>query len=325
LFTPPLRDAVGRLSPRIRSVVAYHLGWQDADGADSGSDGGKAVRPSLVFASATAVGGRPEDAIPGAVAVELIHNFSLLHDDVMDEDVERRHRPTAWTLFGIGEAILAGDALHALAQEMLIDPPSPERLLAASALADATAAMISGQSEDLEFESRDDVTVDECLTMLGHKTAALVSGACRIGAVLGGGAKRSQDALGEFGFHLGLSYQAVDDVLGIWGEPSVTGKPAWSDLRQHKKTLPVVAALTTGAPAAVEQLRAFLSAADEPAEEDVAMAGKLIEENGGRDIAMEEATRRLGAAMQSLDRIEVASEARRDLEEIAGFITAREF
>lgn len=323
LLEPAAREAVGRLSPRIRRVVAYHLGWQDAEGIESGEGGGKAVRPALVFASARAAGGVPQDAIPGAVAVELIHNFSLLHDDVMDEDAERRHRPTAWSLFGIGEAILAGDALHALAQEVLIEKPTPERLGAAAALADATAAMITGQSEDLAFEARDDVTVDECLVMLGHKTAALASGACRIGAILAGAGERSQNALGDFGRHLGLAYQAVDDVLGIWGRPEVTGKPAWSDLRQHKKTLPVVAALAAGGPSS-EKLRTFLSAG-EPSDEEVVAAAALVEGNGGRERAMQEASRQLAGALQSLDRIDVAGEARRDLEEIAGFITVREF
>jgi geranylgeranyl diphosphate synthase type I len=213
--------------------------------------------------------------------------------------------------------------LHALAQEQLIDPPAPERLLAASALSDATAAMITGQSEDLDFEERGTVSLDECLAMLGHKTAALVGGSCRIGAILGGGSERQQNALGDFGFNLGLAFQAVDDVLGIWGSPEVTGKPAWNDLRRKKKTLPLVAALGAGGVGAA-QLAAFL-AIEEPTEEDVLLGAKLVEENGGRDRAMQEATLRLAAAMTALDRIDVRPEVRRDLEEIAGFVTAREF
>ena len=323
LVTPAMRETIERLAPGIRRVVVYHLGWENADGRPGDADGGKAVRPALALVSAEAVGAEAERAVPGGVAVELVHNFSLLHDDVMDGDTERRHRPTAWKLFGIGEAILAGDALHALAQELLIDPPEPERLRAAAALSEATAAMITGQSEDLSFESRADVTIEECLDMLAHKTAALMSCACKIGAILGDADDRSISSLGDFGRQVGLAYQAVDDVLGIWGKPEATGKPAWSDLRQRKKTLPVVSALAAGGPAA-DRLAALL-AGDLANEEDVALAAKLVEENGCRERAMEEASRRLASALGCLDRIEAPAAARKDLEEIAGFITSREF
>src|SRR5207247_4013625 len=140
-----------------------HLGFADADGAPASGDGGKAVRPALAFLSAEAVGAPAEIGLPGAVAVELVHNFSLLHDDVMDQDRERRHRPTAWALFGVGPAILAGDALLTLAHEVLVTAPTARGVETSRALARATAAMIAGQGEDLGFESRLDVTVQECL------------------------------------------------------------------------------------------------------------------------------------------------------------------
>lgn len=325
LVTPALREAVDRLSPGIGRVVLYHFGFSDAQGqpTPSGTGGGKSVRPALAFAAARAVGADPSTAIPGAVAVELVHNFSLLHDDVMDEDTERRHRATAWSLFGIGEAILAGDALLTLAHELLIDPPSAERLASASALSDATAAMITGQAEDLSFEDREHVGVDECLAMLDRKTAALIACACKVGAILGGGSAKEVRALGGFGQHLGLAYQAVDDVLGIWGEADVTGKPSWSDLWQRKKSLPVAAAMSRGGLNALK-LRELLALPD-LTEEHVALAAHLVEENEGREIALRIAGEQLAAALMALGKLDVAPDARRDLEEIAGFITARNF
>lgn len=322
LLDPAMREAVSRLAPSISRVVTYHLGWIDADGRPVDHPGGKVVRPALVFASARAVGARAEAGLPGALAVELVHNFSLLHDDVMDRDVERRHRPTAWALMGEGEAILAGDALLAMAQASLIDPPSPERLKAATALSAATGEMITGQAEDLSFESRDDVGFDECVAMLEHKTAALLECACKMGAILGGGTDEQVEALGDFGHALGLAFQAVDDILGIWGEPAVTGKQAWSDLRQHKKTLPVVAALEKGG-AAADGLRRHLSSGG-ASEEDIALAAGLVEENGGKDRALAVAAQSFDAALAHLDRIEVQPEYRRELEEIASFITERD-
>ncbi|MEX1046214.1 MAG: polyprenyl synthetase family protein [Actinomycetota bacterium] len=323
LIAPALQATVERLSPGIRRVVSYHLGWEDADGVASPGDEGKAVRPALAIAAAEAAGGPGASAVPGAVAVELVHNFSLLHDDVMDRDRERRHRATAWSLFGIGPAILAGDALLAIAQELLIEPPEPARLEAAAALSDATGAMITGQAEDLAFETRIGVTVEQCIEMSARKTAALMACACKIGAILGGGDQVIAGRMASFGSSLGLAFQAVDDVLGIWGQPEVTGKAAGSDLRQRKKTLPVTAALAAGGPAA-ERLGVLLSG-DMDTDEDVALAAKLVDENGGRARSLEEAERRLDVALKALREMDVDPDAHRDLEEIARFITARDF
>jgi geranylgeranyl diphosphate synthase type I len=324
LLETGMRDAVERLSPGIRRVVAYHLGWLDLEGDPVESPSGKFVRPALSFVCAEAVGASAEVALPGAVAVELVHDFSLLHDDVMDRDTERRHRPTAWTVFGEGEAILAGDALLALAQERLIDPPTPERLKAAAALSEATAEMITGQSEDLAFERRGDVVLAECVAMLEHKTAGLLACACRLGAILGRGSDEQVEALGGFGRALGIAFQMVDDVLGTWGRPEVTGKQAWSDLRQRKKTMPVVAAIEADGPSA-EQLLSLLQSDGEMTEEDIARLARLVEDNGGRDRTLEEAERTLARALRFLDQIDTPADARRDLEAIAGFITARDF
>jgi geranylgeranyl diphosphate synthase, type I len=243
---PLMRDAVGRLTPSIRDVVSYHLGWTDAAGNPAAAKGGKGIRPALATLSAEASWADAAVGAPGGVAVELVHNFSLLHDDLMDGDVERRHRPTAWALWGPSVALLAGDALATLATDVLLRTPNPAAPQAALALCEATAEMIAGQADDLSFEARRSVSVEECMGMSTAKTGALLGCAASIGAILAGAPPATVRALRDFGRHLGVAFQATDDLLGIWGDPSTTGKPIGNDIRQRKKSMPIVAALAAG-------------------------------------------------------------------------------
>ena len=334
LVTPALRAAVAQLSPELRPIAAYHLGWVDAHGQPIGGDGGKGVRQALAVLSAEAVGADGAVGTPGAVAVELVHNFSLIHDDVIDEDAERRHRPTVWALFGIGRAVIVGDALLALAQQVVLEPDTLEAAVAggtgndagaraARCIADATAAMIAGQALDMAFESVPGVDVAGCLAMEAGKTGALLGCAAAIGAVLAGAADDAVGALDTYGMELGLAFQAVDDVLGIWGDPVATGKPAWSDLRQHKKTLPVAAALAAGGPMA-EELATIL-ASEHLEEAQVARAALLVEECGGRSAALAEADRRLASALDALERADLVPSAAAELADVARFVVDRDF
>ncbi|HVB06989.1 MAG TPA: polyprenyl synthetase family protein [Acidimicrobiales bacterium] len=321
---PALRAAIAVLSPELRPVAEYHLGWRDERGALVGGDGGKGVRPALSVLSAEAVGAEASVGVPGAVAVELVHNFSLIHDDVIDEDVERRHRPTVWALYGIGPAVIAGDALLALAQQVVLGPvPGPDAERAARRVADATAAMIAGQALDMAFERRDDVGVASCLAMEAGKTGALLGCAASIGAVLAGADEPVVEALDRFGVELGLSFQAVDDLLGIWGDPAATGKPAWSDLRQHKKSLPVAAALASGG-AAVAELSSLLFS-EHLEERDVERAAALVEECGGRDFATSEAAAHLATALAAVEGLALREESVAELVELAHFVVERQF
>ncbi len=243
---PLMREAVATLVPSIREVVNYHLGWAAADGTPVEVPGGKGIRPALAMLSAQSAWAAPEIGAPGGAAVELVHNFSLIHDDLMDGDRERRHRPTVWTVWGPSVALLAGDALSTLATEWLLSVPSPHAPAAAAALGSATAEMIAGQADDLAFERRRSVSVEECMAMSTAKTGALLGSAASIGAILAGAAPATVAALRDFGRHLGVAFQAVDDLLGIWGDPATTGKPSGNDIRQRKKSMPIVAALGAG-------------------------------------------------------------------------------
>ena len=324
LVGPATEAAINRLSPRVRRVAAYHYGLADAEGNPVRNGSGKALRPALALLSARAAGVAPERGVSAAVAVELVHNFSLLHDDIMDGDTERRHRPTAWTVFGVGAAILAGDAMLALANDLLLEDTASGGLWAARCLSTAVQRLIAGQGEDLAFEERGDVTLPECVEMAGDKTAALMACACTIGAVFVGAAPELAMGLAEFGGHVGLAFQLTDDLLGIWGAAEVTGKPVRADLRARKKSLPVVAALTSGAPEAAE-LKALLAREDELSEDDLMHAAGLIVAAGGKAWAEKEADSRLAAAAASLDGIGVPADVRAEFIAIAEFITARQW
>jgi geranylgeranyl diphosphate synthase, type I len=328
LVGPAIAAAVSRLSPDVRSVAAYHLGLADAAGQPAGTDGrpggmGKALRPALALLSAGAARTAPERGVAAAAAVELVHNFSLVHDDIMDGDTERRHRPTAWTVFGVGAAILAGDALLVLAQDILLEGPAPQGLWASRCLSASVQRLIAGQGADLAFERRDDVTLDECLEMAGDKTAALMACACSIGAIYVGAPAELAMGLAGFGAHAGLAFQLTDDLLGIWGAPEVTGKPVRSDLRTRKKSLPVVAALTSGT-AAGDELGELLSSAGPLSEDDLLRAADLVEAAGGRAWVEAEADVQLASAGECLAATDMPDDVRAEFAGIAEFITARQ-
>jgi geranylgeranyl diphosphate synthase type I len=325
---PALRRAVDELAPAMREISRYHFGWVDASGKDTPGGGGKALRPALTLLSAQAAGGDPDEALPAAVAVELVHNFSLLHDDVMDNDTERRHHPTAWTVFGIPAAILAGDALLTLAVETARRDSRPDAASAVVAcLNEAVQGLIVGQSADVDFERRTDVTLAECLDMVSGKTGALMRCASSIGAVATGAHAGTVARLVEFGDHLGLAFQLVDDLLGIWGSPSVTGKPALADLRHRKKSVPVVAALDSGTDAGA-RLAELYFAPDQPDQVDdeaalIAMAD-LVERAGAREWTEAEADRHIRQAERCLADLAAPPAVTEALRATALFVTRRD-
>jgi geranylgeranyl diphosphate synthase type I len=260
--------------------------------------------------------------IPGAVAVELVHNFSRVHDDLIDGDLTRRHRPTVWSLWGVSGAILTGNALLALAHQVLLEQPGPSAA-AARLLADCTQQLIRGQVEDVEFERRSDVSLDECLTMAGGKTGSLMAASAAVGAVLAGADVERAAALHRFGHELGLAFQLVDDLLGIWGDPAVTGKPVGSDLRSRKNSLPVCYVLSQG-DATARRLREVLAQTGAEEEAWIASAAALVESGGGRRWAAAEAQRRITAGESALAGVGVPADVIDELAEIGRFVLGRQ-
>ncbi|MFI5826980.1 family 2 encapsulin nanocompartment cargo protein polyprenyl transferase [Streptomyces sp. NPDC051578] len=320
---PRLRRTVELLPGSMRRVAMYHFGWEHADGTPAVGNPGKAIRPALVLAAMRALrgpGGEEEDVVRAAVAVELAHNFTLLHDDIIDKDARRRGRPTAWTVFGIPDALITGDAMMALALKQLAEDPHPASAAAAARLAACVIELCAGQQADCAFEQRADVSLDECLTMATAKTGALLGCACALGALYAGAGPDEADAMDGFGREAGLAFQLIDDLIGIWGDPGHTGKPAGADLMARKKSLPVVAALTSGTAAGAELADLY---AGPMTGDDVRRAADAVERAGGRDWAQAHAADRMGRAVQQLSRAVPDLGAAGGLLALAEFVTRR--
>jgi geranylgeranyl diphosphate synthase type I len=257
---------LGRLSQGVGSsqsallteMVQYHLGLRK-----SGERPGKRLRANIALLTCEAFGHRYAGALWAAVAVELVHNFSLVFDDVQDHDDLRRGRPSVWKMWGTGQAINAGAALEALVTRAVVDllpARHADRTRPALALLSETMlALCRGQVLDLQFEQRVDVTVDEYMEMIGLKTAALFTCAARLGGMAAGVGDAGLDKAGKFGHHLGVAFQVIDDMVGVWGSPAQTGKPVGSDLQNGKKTLPTLVALKGGAAGNRRVLRSLLT------------------------------------------------------------------
>ena len=317
-----LRSAVERLPSAAAGVAAYHFGWTDTAGRPAEGGSGKALRPLLALLAAKAVAGEWQPAVPAAVAVELVHNFSLVHDDIIDDDTVRRHRPTVWKAFGTTEAILVGDAMHALALEVLAETGGARAAEAVGWLAATVRALIDGQLADTGFEDRDRVALTECTAMSEAKTASLMGCATALGALYAGGTTSQVAALRDFGLRLGLAFQHVDDLLGIWGDPETTGKSVYSDLRNRKKSLPVTAALGSGGPEAAEL--AVLYGRSRPLDEaELRRAAELIEACGGRRASETAAATLVSSASASLATADLRAEAVAELGELAAGTTGR--
>jgi len=283
----------------IATMAGYHFGWWDADRLSVYGGGGKYVRAALAIAAAESCGNAC-GASAVAAAVELVHNFTLLHDDVIDRDVRRRGRPTVWSVWGVPSAILLGDALHAAAVRILTERlDTSVALTCVGRLEEACVHLCVGQFEDCAFEARSTVRVEDYLRMAGGKTAALMECACALGALAAGADSGIVSAFQRFGYELGLAFQCADDLIGIWGDPVVTGKPVGSDLILRKETLPVVVALNSPTGAAIDLARLYESKAV-MTQSDIVRAAELVEEAGGREATRRHADQRLEAAIAAL-------------------------
>jgi geranylgeranyl diphosphate synthase type I len=317
-----LQDAIRRLDKDLCAVMAYHLGWIDVEGRAVTGSGGKLIRPGLTVLAAAAAGASLAHALPGAVAVELVHNFSLIHDDLMDRDLTRRHRPTVWSVWGDNTALLAGDAVLSLAYEVLCDCDSSHVRAAGRVLGASIRELARGQASDIDFEARNDVTVAECIDMAMAKTGALLAASAVIGVILAGASAKTVEAFDDYGHKVGLAFQLVDDFLGIWGDPAITGKPVYSDLRARKKSLPITWALERGGPIARE-LSELLGGATVLDDDELTRAAELVERGGGRDWVLAEAQRQIRDAETALEDAPIAERHRRELVDLAWLVAQR--
>lgn len=303
-------------APGFNVQLEYPMGWVDADGYPVHLSGGKRIRPLLLLLCAEATGNAWEPALPAAASVELIHNFSLVHDDIEDASPLRHGRPTVWQQWGLENAINTGDALFALAYTAMGHlhgrVPDSVAVKAYAILNETNLLLTRGQHLDMRFERQPVVTVDEYLTMIEGKSAALLAAAAQLGALIGSGDSDAAAIYHRFGTNLGIAFQIRDDILGIWGDPAVTGKSAATDILSRKKSLPVLFALErSGA------LRSLY--AQEPfGDAEVAAAIQLLDELGAQVYAKEQETifhQRALEALQSAGDTGPASESLLELME----------
>ena len=307
-----LRGALRGETSLLR-ILRYHVGL-----GDGGASLGKLIRPSLVLFTAEELGGRVDDALPAAVGLELVHGFSLIHDDLQDRDETRRGRPSVWVRWGSAEAINAGDLMHAIALQTALSagPAAAERLVA------ATCEMIEGQSMDLAFERRF-VTEEEYLAMVDRKTGALFRCAFELGGLCARADAGAIEVFSAIGADVARAFQIRDDALGIWGDGEAIGKPVGSDVRRKKKSYPVVAG---HAEASSEDRRRLegIYAEEAVVEEDVAWVVALLDRLGARARAEAAVEARSGRALGAVERAPFTPEGRRALCELIEGLTRRD-
>ncbi|MBZ0276866.1 MAG: polyprenyl synthetase family protein [Anaerolineae bacterium] len=274
-------DSLAYLPADFTLMLRYTMGWVDEHGSMYNQPTGKRIRPLLLLLCAEAAGGSWRDALPAAAAVEFLHNFSLIHDDIEDDSLTRHGRPTVWNIWGTANAINAGDALftvafHAL-QTLNQTGIAPDCLLTTWGIFNRTAIELTrGQHLDMRFEHQSTVSVEDYLSMITGKSAALVAACAHIGALIGGNNTSVADNLASFGLNLGIAFQIRDDILGIWGDPGVTGKSAATDILSRKKSLPVLHALSQNADLSHIYAREHLG------EADVSEALKILEQTNAQ-------------------------------------------
>lgn len=302
------------------ALMTYHMGWE---GEGAGPEArGKRIRPLLVLLCAAAAGGDWECALPGAVAVELIHNFSLVHDDIQDQSPLRRGRATLWTRCGIAQALNTGDTLFTLAQQSVLrlagTVSNEAALAAAGVLQETCLALTQGQYLDISYEGRVDLSEADYWPMVRGKTAALLNACTFIGALSAQAQPAICQVYREFGNLLGLAFQVQDDLLGIWGDAASTGKSTASDLVSGKKTLPVLYGLSRQGGFA----RRWAMGAIRP-DEVPALAAQL-ETEGARQYVSARADQLTQRALDTLDQVQPAGKAGQALCELARRLLKRE-
>lgn len=297
----------------LHHMLAYTMGWE---GEGAGPEArGKRIRPVLVMLTAAAAGGRWEAALPAAAAVELVHNFSLIHDDIEDNSDLRRGRPTVWKQWGLAQAVNTGDTMFALAHLTILEleqtVSAPAALRAALVLQQTCLKLTQGQFLDISYEGRTNLTEADYWPMVEGKTGALISACTRLGAIAADASVARVESFAHFGRCLGLAFQAQDDLLGIWGDPAVTGKSAASDLVSGKKSLPVLIGLEKNGAFAQRWRQGGITEADA-----TALAASLAQE-GVREAVQAAAERLTTEALQALEQAHPHGTAGQALHDLA--------
>jgi geranylgeranyl diphosphate synthase type I len=329
LLEAHLRSLLDTKQPQaLRRMLRYHMGWEDADGRPA-DHAGKRLRPAVCLMTCEALGGEVRQALPLASALELVHNFSLVHDDVQDRDRRRHGRDTVWAIWGEAQAINAGDALLAVAHRALASAseagmPAAAAVLAMGVLAERTLEMVEGQVMDIDFESRTDVTREEYLAMVSRKTGALFDAAFALGAIGAGAPQQSIEALGRCGRSLGIAFQVRDDALGVWGDEAHTGKASGADIQRRKKSLPAIYAFDRADAGQREQLER-LYGRDDISPADVDWVLSLMDGAGAAQYCAKVADEYRESALREIGSAGISPEGSAEIREVAEFLLGRDY
>lgn len=322
-----LRAALDNDDP-VYNLLRYYMGWVDPEGNATSGTEGKYLRPTLCLFSCEAVGGARGMGMPAAAAMELIHNFSLIHDDIQDGDETRHHRKTLWAIWGIPKALVAGNVLRIVADSTLDDlqtagVPSSRALPVIEQLTQAYLEMIEGQYLDISFEGQSEVGLKQYLDMIARKTGALIRCSFTMGALIGSRERDVADAFRESGRALGFLFQVRDDILGIWGDEESTGKPVGADIRRKKNAFPAVYAMSQ---AQGEDKRHLLGiyCKSELSDADVEDVLHIMDALNVREHAHALAVEEAEVAMDALAAVEMDFSARREYENLLEFLLHRE-
>jgi geranylgeranyl diphosphate synthase, type I len=308
--------------PRIEEyhlMLAYHMGWEGEHAGPVAT--GKRIRPLLVLLATGAAQGDWEKALPAAAAVELIHNFSLIHDDIQDGSDQRRGRPTVWKLWGTAQAINSGDAMFSLAHLTILrlSNTTNEHIAfqAARLLQETCLELTKGQYLDMSYESRTRLTIDDYWPMVSGKTAALLSTCTELGALVAGANPDTRSLYSKFGRSLGLAFQVQDDLLGIWGDAALTGKSTQSDLLTGKKSLPVLYGMSQNGKFARRWAEGPIQ------QEEVQHLARILEEEGAYSFTQRTSEELTEQALQALSEAKPAGEYASALIELANKLVNR--
>ena len=326
-----LRSVVPSGPPQLYDLLRYHMGWVDAKGVpvEGAESQGKALRPTLCLFSCQALSGQWESALPAAAAMEYVHNFSLIHDDVQDGDEERRHRPTVWSVWGVPRALVVGDTMLSLAGSAAYRLSSrglpPRAVLGVSKLImQGYLEMIEGQCLDLSFEEDVHVGVDDYLGMIALKTGALIRCSMAIGASIGSGDQSAVEAFARIGARLGRAFQIRDDVLGIWGDEEATGKAVGADILRKKKSYPLAYALDSATPATRQRLIGVMQKPELDRDDADGVLG-ILQEVGAQEAAHELVSHNAQKAVDELETVKLPQWAQGEFRHLVEFLTSRDY
>jgi len=303
----------------MTNIIRYHMGWLNKDFQAEEGYKGKRLRPFLCSFICKLTGGNLEDSYPSSTALELIHNFSLVHDDIQDKDLFRRGRETVWSIWGEPQGINIGDAMIFLAYKAILESylPLEKKHKLTTILNSSVLKLCRGQFLDVSFEKKDSVSLEEYIAMVEGKTSAMFEASAGMG-VISSGKEELLDSFLEFGRNLGIGFQIFDDILGLWGDPKVTGKPVGSDLLQNKKTYPIILGMNQ-----LPQLVSLILK-EKKDKEEVKFIISEFEKNGIKNQCKEKASFYISRARNIIEKLPIEQKSKELLLEFTYYLEERE-